>query len=362
MSSTMIETLVHDDPIPHWLGIERLWTRVYGRTDAADRATLVYEPQTGADDAVCVQIGRGGSTLKGVGEIAATHWYDDPALPALKRLRAERRDLRPVRYRPGKRCTMKLQNRRPLFLKCVADDRGALINADARLLQQAARKGLLGFGVARPAGWLRGSRIIAQHALPGAPLVDRLWRDDGAALAQRLGAANASLAASTLRPNTRFDYADQMQRTARYIGRLTKRLPASAAPLDALMQSLGTMEPGAADRPIHGAPHAHQWLDGPDGLMLVDFDRFSLGDPELDVATFVAEADFEDAPGAGAAAAAFTAGYASRWPLNEKLLHAYRIHKHIAKALRSVAAVRTDAAARALDIIRGARRLADQLR
>jgi aminoglycoside phosphotransferase (APT) family kinase protein len=92
-------------------------------------------------------------------------------------------------------------------------------------------------------------------------------------------------------------------------------------------------------------------------LMLVDFDRFGLGDPELEVATFVAEADFESSCYSSAAGEAFRAGFEAKWPLNAKLFNAYRVHKHIAKALRTATALRLDARERALEIISGAERL-----
>jgi len=98
-------------------------------------------------------------------------------------------------------------------------------------------------------------------------------------------------------------------------------------------------------RPIHGAPHAHQWLDDGERLGLVDFDGLAWGDPELDVATFMAELDFEDWETAPVAAinAHFLAGYeAVAGPLDERLLYAYRAHKRLSKALRNAYAVRTD--------------------
>jgi thiamine kinase-like enzyme len=353
MTDRLIETLLHDDPIPVWLGADQNWTRVYGRTAVGNSATLVYEPDSGSDGSICVQIGVAGEAVGALRSVSSFNWWHDPALPALSGLRARHPRLRPVRYRPGKRCTLKLENQRPLFIKCVADDRGCAINADARLLNLAQKTGQLGFAVARPAGWLPSLKIIAQHMVAGQSIVPRIWND--ADLAQRLGEANATIAATSIRPAARFSYGDQMKRTAKYSRRLIKRLPGSQEVLADLLDRLERVTPGHADRPIHGAPHAHQWLDGPDGLALVDFDRFSLGDPELDVATFVAEADFEDAAGARKAAQIYAGAFAARCPLNADLLRAYRVHKHIAKAMRSASAIRSDFEDRALAILTNAR-------
>jgi hypothetical protein len=344
MNQELIRSILTDDPIPAILDGGGRWTRVYGR-QSPTAMLLVYEPESGPRNAVAVCLSDGGRT------IVQSHWSADPALPALGGLIARHPHVMPVRYRPGKRCTLRDGN---LFLKCVADDRGAMINRDARILHFAAQQGQLGFGVARPAGWLAKARIIVQHRVPGVPVIERLWSEDGPKLAARLGAANASLVAAPIIAPIRFTYADQMRRTEKYAKRLGQYLPRSAPLCEALFTKLARIAPGPADRPTHGAPHAHQWLDGPDGLMLVDFDRFGLSDPELDVATFVAETDFESSCFAGLVGEAFRESFEARWALNRNLFNAYRVHKHIAKALRTATALRIDASDRALEIISNA--------
>ena len=350
MNGDLIRRLVEDDPVPAMLNGAREWRRVFGRISGSG-ALLVYEPESGATDAMTVTIGENGR------EIECRPWWSDPALPALGDLVARHRDIVPIRYRPAKRCTLR---KGELFVKCVADARGDAINRDARLLHTAERRGYLSFGVARPAGWLPGIRAIAQHRVEGAPVAERLWSPDGLALARRLGSANASLALAPIRPANRFTYADQQARTGKYARRLAKRLPGCSSLLAELMARLSDIAPGPADRPIHGAPHAHQWLDGPDGIKLVDFDRFSLGDPELDAATFVAEADFEASPYAAAAGEAYRQGYESIHRLDPALMLAYRAHKHIAKALRVSTAIRLDAAQRSREVLAGALQLLER--
>ena len=94
-------------------------------------------------------------------------------------------------------------------------------------------------------------------------------------------------------------------------------------------------------------------------MALVDFDRFGLGDPELDAATFLAEADFED--GFAGIGEAYVAGFADECPINPRLVEAYRLHKHVAKAERLLGAVRVDAAERALALLRQVAARAEQL-
>ena len=51
--------------------------------------------------------------------------------------------------------------------------------------------------------------------------------------------------------------------------------------------------PPAPPVPVHGAASPDQWLDDGSTLGLVDFDRFSWSDPELDIAAFLGPLDFE---------------------------------------------------------------------
>jgi Phosphotransferase enzyme family len=345
MNTDLTRKILLDDPVRARLNGDGDWERVYGRM-SADGAVLVYEDGGRPETAIA-------ATLSG-NDIALRRWYDDRALPALLYLSSDHAEARPVRYRPGKRCTLRKDN---LFLKCVADDRGAAINRDARLLWAAKQQGKFDFGVARPGGWLPSLRMTVQHKVAGAPIIATLKSGEGRALARSLGAANASLAGAPITPPERFTYADQMKRTEKYAKRLAEYLPRTASALDQLMTQLAHVEPGKANRPTHGAPHAHQWLNGPDGLQLVDFDRFGLGDPEVDVATFIAEADFEDWPDAAEIGEAYGQGFSKRCPLNPALIRAYRVHKHIAKALRTATAIRLDAEERSRAILAGAREL-----
>jgi aminoglycoside phosphotransferase (APT) family kinase protein len=141
---------------------------------------------------------------------------------------------------------------------------------------------------------------------------------------------------------------------SRHVGlELGRRVPLLADRVGRLLDRLATVHErvgSRGQRPIHGDPHADQWLDEGERLGLVDFESLALGDPELDAAVFLAELDFEDtrvlpveeleaAYLAGAAAAGLT--------LEPDLLRAYRAHKRLAKALRSATSLRVDGDKRA---------------
>ena len=130
-------------------------------------------------------------------------------------------------------------------------------------------------------------------------------------------------------------------------------MPDLARAAGALLQRLADAHASVAQRPhrpIHGAPHPSQWLDDGDMLGLVDFDRAAAGDPELDVATFLAELEAEgdrQAPMERLERTLIAAYEAVSGPLDSVLLRAYRGHKRLAKAHRSARALAPDGDARA---------------
>ena len=81
-------------------------------------------------------------------------------------------------------------------------------------------------------------------------------------------------------------------------------------------------------------------------LGLVDFDRFSLGDPELDVATFTSEVDFMKSTTISTEKLnqAFIDGYEACYgKLDPERLRLYRAHKRFAKVHRTACGLRPDA-------------------
>jgi aminoglycoside phosphotransferase (APT) family kinase protein len=102
--------------------------------------------------------------------------------------------------------------------------------------------------------------------------------------------------------------------------------------------------------PIHGSPHINQWLDDGAVLGLVDFDRYAMGDPELDAATLLTELDSESemVTPVQDVAEALAAGYATAGvTLDPHWLAVYRLHKSVAKVARTAYSLRPDGDARA---------------
>lgn len=215
-----------------------------------------------------------------------------------------------VRAHPGGRTTV----RRGDAYGKITPDGARLLALQQRLW--AAREAL-GFAVAEPLHYTDG--VLWLRAVPGEPVTFT------PALAERAGAALATLHRADIAADPA---PDRFAGPARELVRIVPALRDRVAAILAL-----PLEPGPP-RPIHGAPHPPQWLHDGTRFGLVDFDRFALGDPEADVATFVEAAAAED--DGEPVAAAFAAGYG---PLKAERLAAYRARRSILKALRAATAL-----------------------
>jgi hypothetical protein len=371
------------DPIPSMLEqldhgrsslpTERVWKRIFGRFDP-DRqpyCIMVYETQNTPPALLLVELYATRPVAMGepcfhkvLGWTRIAPIESDAKLSTLAQVMSGAAQFQVMRYRPHMRCTLRAQDSgtgQVRYAKVFPDHSGEFVHQGGIALWQAAQRGELGFHVAPPGHWDPATRTVWQGCVPGAPVVGALSGGSGAHMAWRLGRACGSLPRSTLRPALKFCPAHQLEATGRNVQTLTRYLPGTANVLTEFFDDLvrvHQLHPSHLLLPIHGAPHAHQWLAAGQELGLVDFDRFCLGDPELDVATFIAEMDFERSTQVPVAQLnqAFMEGYESKGVLlRQPLLQAYRAHKRLAKALRSARAVRPDGMERALQHLARAR-------
>src|SRR5205814_8510717 len=115
------------------------------------------------------------------------------SLPSLPRVLARPGCWTLVRYLPRRRCTLRLESARQgtRYFKVYPDDRGRPAHEAGRSLWRAAREGQLEFDVPRPDRWDAANRSLIQYALDGAPVARDLCGPCGAAMARRIGRANA---------------------------------------------------------------------------------------------------------------------------------------------------------------------------
>jgi Phosphotransferase enzyme family len=341
-----------------WWCAGHQWQRTFSRFDVANgaRVTLLYESQTPYQQICVVEISAHKPTLNethqieiafdSIGWLVVTRFPFDAALPGLARVVAENQPVKILRYRPHKRCTLYVTRAHAecAYAKVFADNRGAILHGESEKLWQAARSGELGFRVAEPLAWVDEANALFQRAVPGLPIAKRLLAEEGPALASRMGRALATLQQASLKPCREFGLHEQHLRTRKYALEIMKRVPELAQKVEDFFVCLERAElnlPAHTLVPIHGSPHAGQWLDDGEQLGLVDFDRFSLGHAELDAATFVAEMDFENnANGASERVSnTFLDAYAeAAMSFDKTLFNIYRAHKRFAKAFKAAKA------------------------
>jgi hypothetical protein len=345
---------------------DRRWRRTFGRIelDREHYATLALEsedePQTivlveaferrpvgRPDEAAVVRAGE-------LGWLRIVPFLHDPALATLPAVVATADRVAVVRYRPYRRCTLRVEARgRTRFAKVFADGRGEPIHAASVAVSAAEGRGELPFAVPRPGSYSPRTRTVWQERVAGEPAVARLYGPRGAELARAIGAAAAAITRSRIAAPATYDAAAQLADSSRKAAELIRLVPALAPTTSEVLRELRALHAGARERsprPLHGAPHANQWLIRDDRLGLVDFDRLALGDPERDAATFIAELDFEDRTTIPVEDLneAFLGGYEDvAGALDGSLLRAYRAHKRLAKALRTARALRPDGDRRA---------------
>jgi hypothetical protein len=287
------------------------------------------------------------------GWLRLTAFPSDPALRTLPALLARSANHTVVRYRPYRRCTVRFAlDGRDAFAKVFADDRGERIHRVAATLWAAGERGELAFSVPRPERFDRRGRTLWQSAVAGLPAREELLGQRGTALARLMGTALASLAAAPLSPQRNLGPAAVLMRAARLAAALVRSVPALARPADELLGLLRRAHAEAPRQlvPVHGDPHAGQWLSDRGRLGLVDFDGLALGHPELDVAAFLSALRFEDrtrAPLEPLCAAFLTAYEEAARPLDPRLIAIYLAYRRLAKAVRVASSLRPDGDRRA---------------
>ncbi len=367
-----ILALEADDPAGYLPSTSTGWRRIFARLqpEASSWAVLAYEPDQPAGDGSAWLVrmvemcdgGAGGpaAVVHPAGDLVITSLADDVKLTGLRRLADNAgadgpRAVTLLRYRPQRRCTLRITDHtHDYVVKVLADDRGERFHRDAGELWRVAQDGELGFRVAEPIRWEETTRSVWQGIVPGVPIASQLLGADGESIARDMGAALGTLARSTVLPSATVTSDDQLQRTRRAVDQAIRRVPALTDDLQRILDALSSRHHALShDRlvPVHGAPHMHQWLvDDERQLGLIDFDRFALGEIELDIATLLVELDYEGdlKQSIGTIADAVIEGFADRGcEVDRSRLQLYCAHKRMNKVTREAWALRTDGERRA---------------
>lgn len=269
-----------------------------------------------------------------LGEFCYHDCLSDPVFSAYQKYLGAHSEIEVLRYRPGKRITLKVRGTSgdQMIAKLVAKG-GAGINRRAKEIW--TRRAQLNFAVAEPVASPYPNNMILQKIVPGTPL---RFEDTklSATMAKAIADSLRTLHWSDINFNYHFNLDDQLGRTNRYIDLVAEKFPRLNLALVHLTADLGRLHQklGKSTRrmaPVHGSPHTKQWLQG-DSLGLIDFDRAAIGHPELDIATFLAEWDYEHGEIGEIVKNTFLDNYGLYDP---QLMAFYRAHKHIAKAFKA---------------------------
>jgi hypothetical protein len=288
------------------------------------------------------------------GRLRVTRFPFDPGLPTLEQALAGSPRATVVRYRPGRRCTIRVEDDgRIRFAKLYGGGAGERAHAVGLELWRARQRGELGFLVAEPERFDAELGAVWQGHVDGLPVRERLRGSRGEELARRIGRAAGTIRRAALRPNRRRDHRSELARAGLRCSELERRVPGLRGPARRLLAALdaayAACKPGDPS-PVHGALHTSQWLDDGAAVALLDYDSLALGDPELDVATFLADLDVENRERVPVdrLGVSFLVGYEeTAGGLDPRLLAAYRAGRRLEKALRAARAIRPDGDRRA---------------
>ena len=212
-----------------------------------------------------------------------TRVEDDGVLTGLGAVLRAHPDADIVRYRPGRRCVLRVGER---YVKLVPPELGARLHETGRQLWDARTAGDLPFRVAEPDRWDGDQGALWQCVVAGESVVPALGSAHGRAVAGLVGAALGALATAPIEPRQRWSAEQQWARTERAAGQVLRRVPELGDELADVLSRLRRLHDRFAPRaplPAHGAASPDQWLDDGSTLGLVDFDRFAWSDPDRPV-------------------------------------------------------------------------------
>lgn len=204
-----------------------------------------------------------------------------------------------IRYKPGRRALIRYtangSSPALAYGKTFASERGSRVHRIAERVYDLTQSGELPFRVAPPIAWIPDLRLSLVGAVDGEGVEGRILAGD-TALARRIVQALAALHGSGLSLDRHHGLADELAPLPDRVEALSRRAPQLARHAEACLQQVQQRLPSWdhrwRSRPIHRDCYHEQWLLGPDGLALLDFDDAKLGEPAVDVANVIAHLRF----------------------------------------------------------------------
>jgi Phosphotransferase enzyme family len=271
---------------------------------------------------------------------------NDARLPTLATLLAAHSNHEIVKYSPEKRCTIRvIRNDKNYYAKVYPTkfskrSRGEKIHRIGTEFWNLAEAGKLNFRVAKPIEWNAETQTLWHENLKGLAAIESLKSIGGRKIVHRIGQAVALIARCQIAPPRCFDYAEQLKDSTEFAEQIVARFPRLASATTNLLNSFAAVDlPERELAPVHGDMHIDQWLTDNGALGLLDFEDFSLGHPERDLAFFMVQLETEHGKKVdfGKLNDELINGYESiGGKPDARLLKIYAAHKWFSKAAKAV--------------------------
>lgn len=270
----------------------------------------------------------------------------DKKLATVKAFRQRFRSARLVKYLPEKRCLFLVESgAEDHFVKIypkkfLRDNRGKKIHNIGKRLWELSENKAVDFRVAKAVTWDSETLSLWQQKMDGEPAINFLRGEDKFHLAKRIGKKIAQIANLDIEPPRYFDRAEQTKDTREFIARLTKRFPELSDDTEHILKEITEAHHSLSFShmaPTHGDMHIDQWLFDGHKLGLLDFEDFSLAEPERDPAFFIVhlEAEYGKEVCVEEIEREVIAGFElSGRKLDRRIYRLYKAHKWIARAAK----------------------------
>ena len=291
-------------------------------------------------------------------QIAHLQLIADSELDTLSIVFRENPNAKIVKYSPHKRCLLQVEKGGKEFFikvypkKFLKRERGEKIHAIGERLWQLADEKRINFAVPKSVGWCNRTRTIWQEKFEGEQLTAS-W--GGAKFAFEIGKSVAEISKLEIVPPRFFDRGEQLKDSHEFAEKIEKFAPHLKAKIDRFFNLAENAElPSEKLIPIHGDMHLDQWLFDGKQLVLLDFEDFSLGEVERDLASFIVQIEAEYPNIKESFTNSFLEGFRSNGTTeNERLMKFYMAHKWLSKAAKGKAEVekRLDKALQNLELL-----------
>ncbi len=267
---------------------------------------------------------------------------DDSELDTLSIIFRENPTAKIIKYLPHKRCLLNIEKGgKEYFVKVYPKkffkhDRGQRIHEIGESLWQFSEDGKVNFSVPKSVCWDSKTRTIWQEKVSGNVANNFPTTSGGERISFEIGKGVAHISNLEITPPRFFDRREQLKDSQEFVGKIKEIAPNLKDKAEVILALFETVDlPAEKLVPIHGDMHLDQWLFDGMTLILLDFEDFSLGEIERDLASFIVQIKHQYPQMDVSIINSFLEGFRSNGdPENERLMSFYSAHKWLAKAAK----------------------------